>query len=340
MDLAASIQKVTEDVMLKVARHVRRETGMPHLCLAGGVALNCVGNGEISRSGIFDKIWVQPASGDAGGALGAALFLSHHIHHQPRQIGSGADGQKGSLLGPAYSDAEIERFLNSEAVAFERLEPQALARRVAGLIAEGKIIGWFQGRMEYGPRALGARSILGDPRDPLMQSKMNLKIKFRESFRPFAPAVLQDEARSYFDIREESPYMLLVAPVRESRRLALRPEEAKLFGIERLNSPRSEIPAVTHVDCSARIQTVGPECNPIFYETLKEFHSQTGCPMLINTSFNVRGEPIVCTPQQALTCLRRTDIDFLALGSFLVDKSKLPMTAETNQEWMNEFALD
>jgi carbamoyltransferase len=340
MDLARSVQDVTEEIMLRMARHVRKTTGSKNLCLAGGVALNCVGNGKIWEEGIFDKIWIQPAAGDAGGALGTALFLWHHYLNNPRKVDGQADSQQGSLLGPSYSDAEIEKFLSAKNIPFERLGRGEMTEKLAQLIDEGNVIGWFEGRMEYGPRSLGARSILADPRNPAMQSKMNLKIKFRESFRPFAPAVLRERCVDYFDMDDDSPYMLLVAPVRAERRLK-EGENSRLFGIDRLNRPRSDIPAVTHIDYSARIQTVTAQDNPLFYELLRAFEKRTGCAVLINTSFNVRGEPIICTPEQAYTCLMRTGIDYLALGSFLIDKKAQPKVSESeNQEWMKEYALD
>lgn len=339
MDLAASIQQVTEEIMVRMARHARKTTGLPDLCLAGGVALNCVGNGRILREKIFDRIWIQPAAGDAGGALGAALFLWFHHQGNPRCVDERWDSQQGSLLGPCYSDDEIELFLKSVKASYRRFGPAELAPAVARLLAESKVVGWFSGRMEYGPRALGARSILADPRDPAMQSKMNLKIKFRESFRPFAPAVLAEKSPEYFDLVEESPYMLLTAPVKENRRKAETPEQAALFGIDRLNLPRSDIPAVTHVDYSARVQTVTARDNPAFHALLTEFNALTGCPVLVNTSFNVRGEPIVCRPREAFSCFMRTDIDFLVLGNCLLDK-KEQAPVKDDKEWMKEFALD
>jgi carbamoyltransferase len=339
MDLAASIQAVTEEAMTRMARHVRKESGMKALCLAGGVALNCVGNGKIWSERIFDDVWIQPAAGDAGGALGAALFLWHHYLDHPRQADGKRDAQRGSYLGPGYSDAEIEAFLATAGAKGARLSPADLVEKTAAALAESKIVGWFSGRMEYGPRALGARSILGDPRDPEMQSKMNLKIKFRESFRPFAPVVLREKASEWFDFDYESPYMLLVAPVKESRRVAETEADKKLFGIERLNKARSQIPAVTHVDYSARLQTVDRETHGVYYDLLKAFEKRTGCPVLINTSFNVRGEPIVCTPQDAYTCFMRTDIDYLVLGNFLLDKREQPKLAD-DKKWMKEFVLD
>ena len=338
MDLAASIQVVTEDVMLKMARHARELTGSKNLCLAGGVALNCVGNGKIHRSGIFDDVWVQPAAGDAGGALGGALFAWHAVLGKPRAAGP-RDSQQGSLLGPSFTDDEIEAYLKSVGAPYERVAPGDVASRAAALLADGKVLGWFQGRMEYGPRALGARSIIGDARDPKMQSVMNLKIKYRESFRPFAPAVLADKASQWFDFNGSSPYMLVTAPVKESRRVPETAADAALFGIERLNRPRSEIPAVTHVDYSARLQTVTREDNAPFYDLLKAFDAKTGCPVLVNTSFNVRGEPIVCRPQEAYACFLRTEMDYLVLGSFVLDKKAQPKQAQ-DESWKTTFALD
>ena len=343
MDLAASVQAVTEEVMLRMARHLHRETGQRNLCLAGGAALNCVANGRILREGPFDSIWVQPASGDAGGALGVALLIHHQLLENGRET-TFPDSQKGSLLGPEFSDREIERFLRSVEASYERLEDEeALCDAVAEALAEGLVVGWFQGRMEFGPRALGARSILGDPRSPVMQSAMNLKIKFRESFRPFAPAVSLDRASEFFEIEPgvESPYMLLVADVREAHRLQDDGRAAGLWGIDRLNVPRSTIPAVTHVDNSARIQTVDPERNPRFHKLLKAFERRTGCPVLVNTSFNVRGEPIVCSPADAFRCFRATGIDLLALGPYLVRKSAGNLASEAEvRGHLEQFALD
>ncbi|MBI5630485.1 MAG: carbamoyltransferase [Elusimicrobia bacterium] len=339
MDLAASIQAVTEEVMLRMARHARKETGSKNLCLAGGVALNCVGNGKIWAEKVFDNIWVQPAAGDAGGALGAALFLWYHYLDKPRRVDGLHDSQGGSFLGPAYTDREIEAYLRSKNAPYAILEAAELPSKVAQLLAQGKVVGWFQGRMEYGPRALGARSILGDPRDPAMQSKMNLKIKFRESFRPFAPVVLREQVSRYFDFDYDSPYMLLVAPVRAEHRLSETEEQKKLFGIERLNKPRSTIPAVTHIDYSARIQTVTRDVHSAYYDVLEAFYKLTDCPVLVNTSFNVRGEPIVCTPEHAYTCFMRTEIDYLVLGNCLLDKKKQGR-GEDSREWMKEFVLD
>ncbi|TAM42044.1 hypothetical protein EPN54_01470 [bacterium] len=302
MDIAASIQKVTEEVMLRMARHVYKVTQKDKLCLAGGVALNCVSNGRILREGPFKEIWIQPASGDAGCALGAALLVWYKYLANAREADNKNDQQKASLLGPSFSDEEIEHFLMKESVSYRKLPYSDLPQTISGLIAQGKVIGWFQGSLEFGPRALGARSIIADARDPSMQSRINLKIKFRESFRPFAPAVLKERASEWFDLSIESPYMLLTAPVREDKRL-------------------SAIPAVTHVDYSARIQTLKREDNPLFYDTISVFYKQTGCPLIINTSFNVRGEPLVCTPEDAYRCFMRTDMDYLIMGCFLADKN-------------------
>ncbi len=337
MDLAASVQSVCEEVMARMARHARTVTGSKNLCLAGGVALNCVGNGKIIRAGIFDKVWIQPAAGDAGGALGAALFAWYAVLGKPRAVDGIRDSQQGSLLGPSFSDGEIESYLKAKGAPYRRME--SVAKETAALLAAGKVVGWFQGRMEYGPRALGARSILGDPRDPSMQSRMNLQIKHRESFRPFAPAVLAEKAADWFDLKGESPYMLVTAPVKESRRVAESTEHARLFGIERLNHPRSSIPAVTHVDYSARLQTVTREANAPFYDLLKAFDAATGCPVLVNTSFNVRGEPIVCRPDEAYACFRRTKMDYLVLGSFLLDAASQPVVSE-NIEWKTTYSPD
>ncbi len=339
MDLARSIQEVTEEVMSRMARHARKETGARNLCLAGGVALNCVGNGRILREKTFDRVWIQPAAGDAGGALGAALLAWHHYLGKPRTADPARDSQSGTLLGPEYSAAEIQRCLDGIGAPYRKLAPAELSEAVAERLADGRIVGWFSGRMEYGPRALGARSILGDPRRADMQSKMNLKIKFRESFRPFAPAVLRERASEYFELESESPYMLLVAPVKKERRKPESADDAALFGIERLNKPRSDIPAVTHVDYSARVQTVARQDNPAFYDLLAAFERRTGCAVLVNTSFNVRGEPIVCRPEEAYACFMRTGIDDLVLGEFLLTKTEQPKSTE-GSEWMTQFALD
>jgi len=326
MDIAASIQKVTEEIMLRMARHVHARTGMRNLCLAGGVALNCVGNGRILREGPFERIWIQPAAGDAGGALGVALFIWHQLLGNKRTPGH-IDAQNGSLLGPAFTDAQIREFLVSAGARWHHFEDEAaLCEFVAERIAAGSVVGWFQGRMEFGPRALGARSILGDARRSDMQSRMNLKIKFRESFRPFAPAVLQERVSDYFDMPagQESPYMLLVAPVAAGRRLPLDGDAARASGLEKLKISRSEVPAVTHVDFSARIQTVDEKRHGRFYRMLRCFERRTGCPVIINTSFNVRGEPIVCTPQDAWRCFMATDMDVLVMENHVLLKSEQP----------------
>ncbi len=324
MDLAASIQQVTEQIMLRAARHVHEQTGMNNLCLAGGVALNCVGNGRILREGPFENIWIQPAAGDAGGALGAALLVWHQLLDNPRHA-AGSDRQRASLLGPEYSEEEIRALLDARGAKYRCFSSEAeLCDQAAGLIASEKVVGWMQGRAEFGPRALGSRSILGDARSPAMQSVMNRKIKFRESFRPFAPAVLRDRVSDYFQMRDgqDSPYMLLVAPVAERKRLACGGPPAK--GLDKLHVVRSEVPAVTHVDCSARVQTVDEERHGRFHRLLRAFESKTGCPVVINTSFNVRGEPIVCSPEDAYRCFMATNMDALVIGRFLLLKDEQP----------------
>ncbi|MEY2496834.1 MAG: carbamoyltransferase [Verrucomicrobiota bacterium] len=327
MDLARSLQAATEEMMLRMARHAHALTSSRHLCLAGGVALNCVGNGRILREGPFEKIWIQPAAGDAGGALGAALLGWHHYHQQPRKISGENDSQRGSFLGPAYDAAE---FLKASTIPHLELAEDELMARIAKLLEEGKVIGWFQGRMEFGPRALGNRSILGDPRRPEMQEKLNLKIKFRESFRPFAPSILEERVADCFELNEASPYMLIVAPVNESLRTCSRgpvgrvgamPEKDSADFMTRLKSHRSTLPAVTHLDYSARVQTVALADNARFHHLLSAFEKRTGCPVLVNTSFNVRGEPPVCTPEDAYRCFMRTEMDYVVLGNFLLDKS-------------------
>jgi carbamoyltransferase len=337
MDLARSIQDVCEEVMLRLARTLHKETGQANLCLAGGVALNCVANGRIAREGPFEQIWIQPAAGDAGGALGAALRAHFQLTGSTRSYGS-TDGMRGAFLGPEFTSDDVGQFLEERDAPFDRVGREELHPLVAQMLAEGKVIGWFQGKMEFGPRALGARSILGDPRNAKMQSIMNLKIKYRESFRPFAPAVLDERASDYFDIDRMSPYMLLVAPVRDERRLPLTTEQQRLWGIDRINTPRSDIPAVTHVDYSARIQTVHKETNPAFHRLLKEFERLTGCGVLVNTSFNVRGEPIVCTPEHAYICFMRTAIDVLVMEDCVLYKSRQPDIADV--DWRKEFVLD
>ena len=339
MDLARSIQEVTEEVMLRITRHVHKVTGQKNLCLAGGVALNCVGNGRLLREGPFENIWIQPASGDAGGALGAAYFGWHQYLEKPRIPNGKTDSMRGSYLGPEFSDVEIEGFLAKHEIPFKRLKDEELPEKIADLIAQEKVIGWFQGAMEFGPRALGGRSIIGDSRSPKMQEQMNLKIKFRESFRPFAPSITREKVSEYFEMTEESPYMLLVAPVQKKWRREMTAEEQKLEGIELLNVKRSGIPAVTHVDYSARVQTITETQNPRFYALLKKFDERHGCPVMINTSFNVRGEPIVCTPEDAYRCFMRTDMDYLILGNYLLTKTE-QKPLEKDSAWMKEFELD
>ena len=339
MDLASSIQKVTEEVMLSMARHVHKETGMDNLCLAGGVALNCVANGRILREGPFKRIWIQPAAGDAGGALGVALLTYHRYLGADRKDNSGRDQMHGALLGPAFSDEEIEAFLQARGAPYRYMDREALTREVAEILSHEKVVGWFQGRMEFGPRALGNRSILGDPRSPKMQALMNVKIKFREGFRPFAPSVLRERVSDYFELNEDSPYMLLVAPVKRQRQIPMLENQQRLWGIDKLNVPRSDIPAVTHIDYSARIQTVSREDNSLYHELLRAFEARTGCGVLVNTSFNVRGEPIVCTPEDGYRCFMRTNIDYLAMGPFLLDKRQQPEWKERG-DWREEFQLD
>ena len=341
MDLAASIQEVTEEIMLRAGRHVHEQTGSKNLCLAGGVALNCVGNGRILREGPFDEIWIQPAAGDAGGALGVALFIWHQLLDKPRSA-DGFDTQQGSLLGPAFSDDQIRAFLDSQAAKYHYFDDEdQLCRRVADLIASEKVVGWMQGRTEFGPRALGCRSILGDARSRKMQSVMNLKIKFRESFRPFAPVVLRDRVSEFFQMRarEDSPYMLLVAPVTDQQRLPHEGDSAR--GLDKLKLIRSRVPAITHVDYSARVQTVDEVRHGRFHKLLKAFEAKTACPVMINTSFNVRGEPIVCTPQQAHRCFMATNMDVLVMENFLLLKEEQP-GAEEHQidDYLSQFQLD
>ena len=339
MDLARSVQIVCEEVMLRMVRTLHRATGMDNLCLAGGVALNCVANGRILREGPFRQLWIQPAAGDAGGALGVAQLIWHRYCKQPRSVAPGRDGMHGAYLGPGFAPEEIEDYLVSQGAPYERLERGCLLRHVAQLLADEKVVGWFDGRMEFGPRALGARSILGDPRSPRMQAQMNLKIKFREGFRPFAPSVLSERASEYFELACDSPYMLLVAPVKQERQIPMSDEQRRLWGIDQLNVVRSDIPAVTHIDYSARIQTVTRDTNPNYYDLITQFDRLTGCPVVVNTSFNVRGEPIVCTPADAYRCFMRTNIDYLVLGPFLLDKAQQPEWKES-EDWRREFQLD
>ncbi len=339
MDLAASVQKITEEIMLRMVRYVYRLTGKNKLCLAGGVALNCVGNGRILREGPFKEIWIQPASGDAGGALGAALLAWHRYLGNSRYADEAKDKQKASFLGIHYSDDCIEDFLKRENIPYKKLEYPEIPGIVSDLIIEGKVIGWFQGRLEFGPRALGARSIIGDARNAQMQSKMNLKIKHRESFRPFAPTVLEEYAADWFDLDRESPYMLLTAEVRKDKRKALNTNEQAIKGFDKLKVTRSAIPAVTHVDNSARVQTIRKDDHPLYYELIHAFYQKTGCPVIINTSFNVRGEPLVCSPQDAYKCFMRTEMDYLVMGCFLLDKQEQTQT-QKNVKHDEAFELD
>ena len=338
MDIAASIQKVTEEVVLRLCNTLHKETGAEYLCLAGGVALNCVANGRILREGPFKDIWIQPAAGDAGGALGAAAIAWHEYIGSARQV-NGTDAMRGSYLGPGFTPQQIREQLDTHGAKYSEIADEELFPKLAELLEQENVIGWAQGRMEFGPRALGARSILGDPRSAKMQSVMNLKIKYRESFRPFAPSVLDSHVGKYFEQDSPSPYMLIVAPVREEYRIPLTDEEQKLFGIERLNLKRSELPAITHVDYSARVQTVHEETNPRYHRLLREFDAHTGCGMLVNTSFNVRGEPIVCTPADAYRCFMRTEMDYLVIENFLLDKRNQPAWDEI-EAWQEEFELD
>lgn len=339
MDLACSIQDVTDEIILRMARHIRKETGQRNLCLAGGVALNCVASGLLLRERIFDRIWIQPAAGDAGGALGAALFAWHQILNKERKTDDVNDSQRGSYLGPEYGNNEIRAYLETQKIPFTELTDDELPGKIAELINAQKVIGWFYGRMEFGPRALGARSIIGDARSPKMQELMNLKIKFRESFRPFAPAVLRERLSDWFELDDESPYMLLVAPVSKNRRHEIAADQQDLFGFQKLLTIRSDIPAVTHVDFSARIQTVTDRNQPMFYRVIKTFEQRYGCPVIINTSFNVRGEPIVATPEHAFTCFMRTNMDYLLLGNFLLEKrDQKPLDKDI--DWLREFELD
>ncbi len=339
MDLARSVQVVCEEVMLRMARSAQKETGSRNLCLAGGVALNCVGNGRLLREGPFENIWIQPAAGDAGGALGVAQLIWHRHLKRPRTVVPGKDAMRGAYLGPHFSPEEIEKFLKAQGAVYQRLDRLDLLAQTADLLAQEKIIGWFDGRMEFGPRALGSRSIIGDPRSPKMQADMNIKIKFREGFRPFAPSVLRERVNDYFELDRDSPYMLLVAPVKKERQIAMTSAQQKLWGIQQLNVVRSDIPAVTHIDYSARIQTVSRDTNPNYYDLIKEFDQRTGCGVIVNTSFNVRGEPIVCTPADAYQCFMRTHIDALVLYPFLLHKGDQPEWKETS-DWKKEFQLD
>ncbi len=338
MDLARSVQDVTEEIMLRLAKTVRKETGLENLCLAGGVALNCVANGKILREKVFKNIFIQPAAGDAGGALGAALSGWYEYENQPRTPGN-TDYMKGSYLGPKIDVSEAKKYFDSIGAKYKEYKTGELESELARILADGNVVGYVQGRMEFGPRALGGRSIIGDARNTKMQSVMNLKIKYRESFRPFAPAVLSEKMGEYFDLDSISPYMLLVAPIHKNKRIPMTSEQEKLFGIEKLNIPRSEIPAVTHVDYSARVQTVHKETNPGFYKLLSEFEKKTGCAVLVNTSFNVRGEPIVGSTEDAYRCFMRTEMDYLVVENLLLNKKDQPELPK-DESWKNEFELD
>ncbi len=337
MDLAASVQVVTEEVAIKLAKAIRQETGLKHLCLAGGVALNCVANGKLLKQGFFDQIWIQPAAGDAGGAIGAAYSVYHLKLNAPRNVSNG-DAMKGSYLGPSYTQAEIETGLREVGAQFTTVSDEELIELTAQALADGKAVGWHQGRMEFGPRALGGRSILADPRSPSVQKQLNLKVKYRESFRPFAPSILREDLQEWFDLDIDSPYMLLVAEVQQNHQLPISDDDRALFGIDLLNVPRSTIPAVTHVDNSARIQTVHRDTNPRYHQLIMRFKEKTGCPVLVNTSFNVRGEPIVCTPQDAFRCLMGTDIEWLAIGNCIVRKEEQDPSLVL--DYKNAYELD
>lgn len=338
MDLAASIQDVTEEIVLRLGRSIAKETGEKNLCLAGGVALNCVANGKLLRDNAFENIWIQPAAGDAGGALGAALIGYHHFQGQPRSLNGAMDAMKGSYLGPEYEQADIEARLTAAGAKFSTLSDTDTIEKAAAALESGKAVGWFQGRMEFGPRALGGRSILGNPRDPEMQKTLNLRVKYRESFRPFAPSVLSEDVSDWFEIDRESPYMMIVANVKSEHRRAMTEAENALFGIDKLNVPRSTIPAITHVDYSARIQTVHKETNPRYHALISAFKEKTGCPVVVNTSFNVRGEPIVCTPEDAFRCFMGSGIEVLVVGNcYLAKEDQNPALAE---DYKDKFELD
>ncbi len=337
MDLAASIQKITEEIMINLAKSVRKEFKINNLCLAGGVALNCVANGKILQEKIFDNIWIQPAAGDAGGSLGAALAL-WHIEQQNPRVANSNDDMKGSYLGTEFSQNEIEKELKSIGANYENLDYESLINKTAELLSKEKAIGWFQGRMEFGPRALGARSILGDPRSDKMQKNLNLKVKYRESFRPFAPSILKEDLTKWFDMSVDSPYMLLVANITSDKKIEMTEQQKKLFGIDKLNIKRSEIPAVTHVDYSARVQTVSKDTNKHYYDLISKFKEKTGCPVLVNTSFNVRGEPIVNTPTDAFNCFMGTELDYLIIGNCILDKDK--QNQNLKKDYTKKFEAD
>ena len=339
MDVARSIQEVTEEVILRIGRHIRKETGQKYLCLAGGVALNCVANGKLLREGIYEDIWIQPASGDAGASLGAALFVWYQYLENKRHCDGIKDFQQGSYLGPKFENGYIADYLRKNKIPYTELSDEEIPEKIADLIADEKVTGWFQGRMEFGPRALGARSIIGDARFPKMQETMNLKIKFRESFRPFAPSVLKERTSDFFTLDRESPYMLLVAPVNKEIRREMTEDEQNKFGLDKLHVVRSDVPAITHIDYTARLQTVNGEYNRLYYQMIKKFDDKYGCPVIINTSFNVRGEPIVCTPEDAYLCFMRTNMDYLLLENFLLEK-KEQKPLDKDIDWLKEFELD
>jgi carbamoyltransferase len=338
MDLAASVQKVTEDIVVQIAKGIAKDTGERNLCLAGGVALNCVANGILIREKIFDNIWIQPAAGDAGGALGAALSTWYLHHQKERSVSSEQDAMKGAYLGPEFSDNEIETELNSCGAVFKKLSEEDLIDQAAAALADEKAVGWMQGRMEFGPRALGGRSIIADPRSPVMQKQLNLKVKYRESFRPFAPSVLREDVSEWFEHNTDSAYMLLVADVRKDKRRAMTSEVEVLFGIDKLKVPRSFVPAITHVDYSARIQTVHADTNPRYHALISKFKEKTGCPLVVNTSFNVRGEPIICTPTDAFKCFMGTELDVLAVGNYFLLKEEQGELLKENYE--ERYELD
>jgi len=338
MDLATSVQKVTEDIVVQIAKGIAKETGERNLCMAGGVALNCVANGILLREKIFDNIWIQPAAGDAGGALGAALAVWYLHHNSERKVSTQRDEMKGAYLGPEYSDAEIEAALKSSGAVFKKFSATELIEQVAIALADEKAVGWMQGRMEFGPRALGARSIIADPRSPAMQKQLNLKVKYRESFRPFAPSVLREDVAEWFEHDADSPYMLVVADVEKDKRCAMTAEEEAFFGIDKLNVPRSSVPAITHVDFSARIQTVHADTNPRYHAVISKFKEKTGCPLVVNTSFNVRGEPIICTPTDAFKCFMGTGLDLLAIGSYVLKKEDQDESLKEHYE--ERYGLD
>ncbi len=337
MDLASSVQKVTEDIVLELAKGIAKETGERNLCLAGGVALNCVANGILLREKIFENIWIQPAAGDAGGALGAALSTWYLHHNKERVLSKERDAMKGAYLGPEFSDAEIQAELTACGAVFKKLSENDMIEEVASALADKKTIGWMQGRMEFGPRALGGRSIIADPRSPVMQKQLNLKVKYREGFRPFAPSVLREDVNEWFKHDTDSPYMLLVANVQEDKRLTMTEEEEALFGIDKLNVPRSSVPAITHVDYSVRIQTVHVDTNPRYHRVISKFKEKTGCPLVVNTSFNVRGEPIICTPTDAFKCFMDTEMDVLAVGDYILYKKQQDENLKENYEELYEL---